>query len=378
MKPKNFKTPKSKLIFFVNGTESSAASTRANMFACRLQTDWNIRFNYRSASKWKSILLFIQFALEFRPDIIYIVDTAYTGVLAGWIAKKLIGCKLITDTGDVAYELGKSTGNYSKAQLLLINWVEQLALNNSDCLIVRGSYHKTLLENQGVRQVIFIPDGVDTSSAPSVDAESLRTELELENNLVVGIIGTMIWSTRHRMCYGWDVIEALALLKDLPIKVLLVGDGDGRQVLDARANELGVSGQVIFTGQLPYQEMLRYLTIMDVCVSTQSNDLVGMVRTTGKLPLYLAYGKYVIATDVGEAQRVLPNIGCLLPYEGVRDDCYPVRLAEHLRLLLAEPERLKVAEACVKVAEENFDYGLLAKRVDKICRDLLTKNALKL
>ena len=41
--------------------------------------------------------------------------------------------------------------------------------------------------------------------------------------------------------------------------------------------------------------MLRHLSIMDVCISTQSNDLVGMVRTTGKLPLYLAYGKYVIA-----------------------------------------------------------------------------------
>jgi glycosyltransferase involved in cell wall biosynthesis len=382
MKPDNFKTSKSKLIFFVNGNESSAASIRAKMFACRLSPDWDIRFNYRPVSKWKSILPFIQSALRFRPDIIYVVDTAYTGVLAGCITKKLIGCKLITDTGDVAYELAKSTGNYSKAQLLLINWIEQLALKKSDCLVVRGSYHKTLLESQGVRQVVFIPDGVDTYSAQSVDVESvdvesLRTELKLENNLVVGIIGTMVWSTRHRMCYGWDVIEALALLKDLPVRAILVGDGDGRQVLEARANKLGVSSQVMFTGQLAYQEMLRYLTIMDVCVSTQSNDAVGMVRTTGKLPLYLAYGKYVIATDVGEAQRVLPNIGCLLPYEGVRDDCYPVRLAEHLRLLLAEPERMKVAEACVKVAQENFDYGLLAQRVDKICHDLLTKNGLK-
>jgi hypothetical protein len=60
------------------------------------------------------------------------MDTAYTGVLAGYLAKKLTGCKLITDTGDVAYELAKSTGNYSKAQLALINWTEQMALKNSE------------------------------------------------------------------------------------------------------------------------------------------------------------------------------------------------------------------------------------------------------
>jgi glycosyltransferase involved in cell wall biosynthesis len=187
----------------------------------------------------------------------------------------------------------------------------------------------------------------------------------------VGMVGTMIWSERHRMCYGWDVIEALALLKGLPVKALLVGDGDGRKVLETRAKELGVSDRVIFTGQLPYKEMLRYLTIMDVCVSTQSNDVVGMVRTTGKLPLYLAYGKYVIATDVGEAKRVLPGIGCLLPYEGVRDDGHPVRLAKHLRLLVAEPERTKVSDAAFQVAKENFDYTLLAQQVVKVCSDLV-------
>jgi glycosyltransferase involved in cell wall biosynthesis len=242
----------------------------------------------------------------------------------------------------------------------------------SDCLIVRGSYHKILLESQGVKNVVFVPDGVDTSSIiKPADNSSLRTELGLDHSLVVGMIGTMVWSEKQRMCYGWDVIEALALLKDLPIKALLVGDGDGRKILEARAKEVEVIDQVIFTGQLSYQEMLRYLTIMDVCVSTQSNNVVGMVRTTGKLPLYLAYGKYVIATDVGEAKRVLPGVGCLLPYKGVRDDSHPIRLAEHLRLLVAEPERTKVAEAAFQVAKENFDYVLLTQRVEKICRDLV-------
>jgi glycosyltransferase involved in cell wall biosynthesis len=364
-----------KLLYFVNGLEVSAAAVRAQNFAERFPKTWKICFNYRPISKWKGILPFIQSALRFHPDIIYVMDTAYTGILAGQISKLFLGCKLITDTGDVAYELAKSTGNYSKRQLSLINWIEQISVNHSDRFIVRGSYHKNFLESQGIKNVVFVPDGVDTLGISPINRLSLRSKLELEQNFIVGMVGTMIWSERHRMCYGWDVIEALALLQELPVKALLIGDGDGRQILEARAQELGVSDRVTFTGQLPYEEMLRHLSIMDVCISTQSNDLVGMVRTTGKLPLYLAYGKYVIATDVGEAKRVLPGVGCLLPYEGVRDDCYPARLAEHIRLLVADPSRTKVEEAAFKIARDNFDYTLLAQRVVKTCLDLVEIDA---
>jgi glycosyltransferase involved in cell wall biosynthesis len=236
---------------------------------------------------------------------------------------------------------------------------------------VRGSYHKSWLEKQGVSDVVFVPDGVDMDSAKPIDSISLKTELGLDNNLVVGLVGTMSWSERHQMCYGWDIIEALALLKDLSVKALLVGDGDGRIILENRARALGVANRVVFTGRIPYYELSQYLSAMDVCVSTQSNDLVGMVRTTGKLPLYLAYGKYIIATDVGEASRVLPEVGCLLTYEGVRDDTYPARLVTQLRKLVAEPRLLDVTERARQVASDNFDYAILAQRVEKVCRDLV-------
>ncbi|HEY9667890.1 MAG TPA: glycosyltransferase [Coleofasciculaceae cyanobacterium] len=363
---------KLKLMLFVNGSEASAAGIRAKMFAERLPSEWDIRFNYRPTSKWKGILPFIQSALHFKPDVIYVMDTAYTGVLAGNAAKRLLGCKLVTDTGDVAFELAKSSGTYSAKQLALINWIEQMALKNSDCMVVRGSYHKSLLESQGVPKVVFIPDGVDTDAVKPVDATALRKELGLDDSLVVGVVGTMIWSEKHQMCYGWDVVEALGLLKDAPVKALLVGDGDGRPILERRAEELGVCDRIVFTGQIPYDDLSRYLCAMDVCVSTQSNDRVGMVRTTGKLPLYLAYGKYVAATDVGEAQRVLPGIGCLLPYEGVRDDNHPTRLAAHLRKLLTESEPWQKPEKARQVAKDNFDYTMLAQRVENVCRELVS------
>jgi len=359
-----------KVLFLVNGSEHGAAANRARAFAERLPKNWGLRIAYRPARKWKGIVPFFQLALNHRPQIVYVMDVAYTGVIAGCLAKRLIGCRLVTDTGDAAYALAKSTGNYSRAQLALIRETERMALKWSNAVIVRGSYHKELLEEGGVPRVEFVPDGVSLEADEPVNASNLRAELGLACGLVMGLVGTMAWSTKHRMCYGWDVIEALGRLKDAPVKALLIGDGNGRNVLEARARELGVKDRVVFTGTLPFAALPPYLSAMDVCVSTQSNDLVGKVRTTGKLPLYLAYGKYVIATNVGEASRVLPGVGCLLPYEGVRDDKHPRRLAEQVRRLIAEPALLCHCEQARQVAAKNFEYGMLARRIEALCREI--------
>jgi glycosyltransferase involved in cell wall biosynthesis len=363
------------VLFLVNGTPTSASGIRAKSFAERLPSTWQIHFRYRSIPKWQGMLSFIQAGLYLRPQIIYVVDVAYAGVLAGCLGKILTGCKLITDTGDVAYELAQSTGKYSRTQLALIDWVERLAIKFSDRLIVRGSYHKAWLEHQGNHTVEFVPDGVDTDAVAPVNATSLRERLGLGNHLVVGLVGTMSWSERYQMCYGWDIIAALRLLPNYPVKALLVGEGNGRAILENLAQEFGVADRVVFTGQIPYGDLPEYLAAMDVCVSTQSNNLVGQVRTTGKLPLYLAYGKYVIATDVGEASRVLPGVGCLLPYEGIRDDQHPARLAVQLKRLLAKPERLQVNASARQIAKAEFDYQILAQRIERVCRELVEVDA---
>src|SRR3712207_9331978 len=43
----------------------------------------------------------------------------------------------------------------------------------------------------------------------------------LGSDLVVGLVGTMLWVQRHGICYGWDVVEALGLLKGAPVRALL-------------------------------------------------------------------------------------------------------------------------------------------------------------
>src|SRR3954451_1836814 len=101
---------------------------------------------------------------------------------------------------------------------------------------------------------------------------------------------------------------------------------------------------------------------MKMAISTQSNDLAGQVRTTAKLPLYLACGCPVIATDVGEAAALLGPHGWTLPYAGVVDRSYPPRLAAAIEAWRGdpegEPERRQLA---LRLARE-FDAGLMRAR----------------
>src|SRR5207237_3490480 len=113
----------------------------------------------------------------------------------------------------------------------------------------------------------------------------------------------------------------------------------------------------------PYDELARYMKLIDICLSTQTNDIVGQVRTTGKLPLYLAAGRQVLASNVGEAAVVLER-EMLVDYRGVKDAAYPQRLTERIESLLHHPEMLKHVARNQLLAKKYFDYEILAERMN--------------
>lgn len=70
--------------------------------------------------------------------------------------------------------------------------------------------------------------------------------------------------TRRKNVDG--VCEALALLPDLPLHYTVVGDGDDRPRLEARARELGLDGRVSFRGALEREELLAAYREADLFV----------------------------------------------------------------------------------------------------------------
>lgn len=317
---------------------------------------------YRSR-KLSSFARFVKSALTSAPEVVYVMDMAWSGVLAGAIAKLVRRCRMVVDTGDATYALARSIGRRNILQCWLVWMVEQIGLRFSDCIVVRGRYHRLYLRHRGFRSVVEIPDCVD--AAPfELDprATALRSALGLNGFLAVGLIGKLVWDRRHQICYGWDLVEALALLRDLPVKGVIIGDGDGRSHLERRAAELKVEDRLIFVPPVSIEEARTYIQVLDVGLSTQSDDLGGWVRTTGKLVQYLQENRFVLATEVGQASWVLPP-EMLLPYSGAVDREHPRRLAGRLASFVRDPNQLKLAAIGSEIVCCHFDVKKLAPRL---------------
>jgi glycosyltransferase involved in cell wall biosynthesis len=376
--PDSARTTRPTVAVVVNGGADSALGTRARGLFEPLFSGYEVHYAYREAGKLASAADFLRSLAELRPALVYVLDTAVSGVTAGILARRLFGSRLVVDTGDLGYELAELKGQPGWLGRQGIRAVEAAALRSADAVVVRGTSHKRILDEAGMSAVHVVRDGVDVEPAEAGDVSRLRADLGLDGALCVGLVGSLRWNRRYRMCYGWDLVEAMALVDPRsPVRALVVGDGDGRPYLQRRATELGVEERVRFVGRVPPVELARYLVLIDVAVSTQTNNRVGEVRTTGKLPAYMAAGCYVVASDVGEARLLLPP-EMRLRYDGVKDDAYPGRLARKIAEL-AGSDRQRLAEATETTsarARAELTYPYLSSLVERVLEPLLDERGL--
>jgi glycosyltransferase involved in cell wall biosynthesis len=355
-----------KAVLLVNGTETSPMGMRARSLAAHAGDGLEFYFIYRNQGKVSSALRMWRRLSHIRPDVVYVFDPGYSGVAAALAFRLQTGTPVVIETGDAIYTLAKSSGMRGPIGLAATWLLEYLALHGVDQVVVRGSKHVEHLAAQQI-SALQIPDGIDIQEFRSLDASALRRRIGLQDSFVVGMVGTMIWSERLRTCYGREIIEALRDIPDSRVKALLVGGGDGLEKLKQLTHTYGLRDRVIFTGRIPLASLALYVNAMDVCVSTQSNNLAGQVRTTGKLPLYMGCGKYVLATDVGEASIVLPQ-EMRLPYSGEYDPDYPDRLAQRIVALQKTSGWREKGYRNRVIAAERFDYARLGLSFAEILR----------
>jgi glycosyltransferase involved in cell wall biosynthesis len=363
--------------FIVNGGPDSAMGERARAFAERLAPEFSITLHYREGGRASAFRNHLVGLRRTRPRAIYVFDLGLSGVTAATAYRRLTGCPVVIETGDAVAELLWSTGRVGRVSRMVLRRYEQLALHGANGVVVRGTYHKQHLEAQGIRVAAVIQDGVDVQDFRPLDIPDLRQKLQLDTGIVVGVLGSLHWSPRLSWTTGMELVEALAALPSERILGLVIGTGSGLPLLRQVAERLKVLDRVRFVEEwMPHRELPRYINCMDICLSTQTNDLVGWVRTTGKLPLFLACGRFILATRVGEAARVLPD-EMLVDYAKGFDPGYPTRLAGRIERLAREPDLLQLGKQCRGIAEAEFDFGVLVPRIAAVLQSVMDSTRIR-
>lgn len=354
-----------KLCVLVNDTPHGVMGLRAQNLTAHLTAPYQVEIFYRESGKIEALRRFIRVIRDTRPDLLYVMNVGYAGGGAALFAKTRYRTPFILDHGDPSYELLKSSGR-RPWEYWLVRVAEWTMLRTADAVLARGAWLADMIRQYRTDRVSFLPDGVDTGRFKPLDVTDLRRAFDLDDALTIGVVGSIVWSSRYHMCYGWDVIETVHRLREKNVKGVIVGDGSGLPHLKQRAREYGITDRIRFTGRIPHEDVPRYINLIDVCVSTQTNDAVGRSRTTAKLPEYLACGRFIIATDVGGARDVIHDNGFLLPYDGVYDPGHPERLAERVAWLLQNPDALSHGMLGVNIAQERFEYRQLARQLSTV------------
>ncbi len=349
-----------KVTFLVHGGANSIESVRARGLTRRAPSDC-IEFLFRegsrsdTAGRWKEALQ------ARRPDLLYVLNTALPGApMAVW-RRRSSGLPFVLDTGDVIFEMARRSGIGAGWRLPLLWMIEQSAWRTATRIVVRGTRHALHLQQMGLPATLIRDGYSEQQAVPPGAVEALRARLGLEGRFVVGLMGSQVWSPRLQICYGWYLIRAMTTLRDLPVTAVLIGDGNGQPWLREEARRQGVQDRIVFTGRIPYAEVPVYMRLLDVALSTQTNNLPGQVRTTGKVPEYMAAGCFILASQVGDAAVLLPE-SMLVPYDGEVDLAYPARLAARIRHLVINPSARDIRQTLPGMAQQTCSYDVLSQQ----------------
>jgi len=165
---------------------------------------------------------------------------------------------------------------------------------------------KELIVASGVpeEKITVVPNAVDIEDFPPVEPNlALAAELGiLADETVLGYISSFT---------GYEgivhLIDAAALLYERghPVRVLLVGDGEERARLQARARERGIADRVIFTGRVPHGDVLEYYSLIDVFVVPRTADRVSQLVTPLKPYEAMATERAVVVSGVAALREMI-------------------------------------------------------------------------
>lgn len=248
----------------------------------------------------------------------------------GWLmrpARRLLGCQVIlyTHGDDLALRAGEERLRARRARRFA--WADAV-------VAVSDAAANDLARGFGVARarITVLPNGIDTDLfRPLRPDPVLAARYGLTGRRVIGTVARLV--PRKGV---FPVLEAVAaLLPAFPdLHYLVVGDGQERAALEARAAQADLAGHVSFAGGVPAEDVPRHLALAELMIMANRRMPDGEDEGFGLVFLEAnACGKPVIAGRAGGAVEVVQDeVNGLLV-----DGADPASIAAALRRLLNDP-----------------------------------------
>lgn len=280
-----------------------------------------------------------------RPDVIIGSSVHPLACAAAIRLSKNFGCKNVVEIRDlwpesiVAYNLASKNNLIVRMLYALEKWI----YSSADAIIFTMEGGKDYIVEKGwdashcgpvdLNKVYHINNGVDLEEFNYNREHYSLSDFDLDNQDIWKVVYTgSVRLTNHLE----NIVEAARLLHDNDlIKIIIFGDGNMRERLDKKVQELGLKN-ITFKGRVDKKYVPSIISKADLCITdTFSNDLLRFGISPNKLFDYIAAEK--------------PILSCLV--------CnYDIVKKYHLGMTVSGSDSKAIAEAIVRIMSSEVDY----------------------
>lgn len=249
----------------------------------------------------------------------------------------------------------------------MTRFLERKVYSSADLILTISPRLSRYVVNMGAAEanVKLLPLGIDTEVfLPNLDTAEIRQQWGLGSDApVIVFIGTLFDFS------GLDsfIRHFHEVLENVPeARLLIVGDGPQRPVLESIIAETGLSQQVIITGFQPYETMPRYINLATICINPfLVTDVTRDIFPT-KIVQYQACGKAVVAT-------ALPGLTAIVQGEkqGIVYVNTPDEMPGEIVSMLESDERCRqLGQAALDYVRDAHSYGKIVKQLETMLGEL--------
>lgn len=302
----------------------------------------------------RSLLRVVREIRRFRPDIIHgaVFEGVTLAALAGTFAR--VPHIVVEETGDPSVRSWRGDA--------LMGVLSRLADRTVGVSPAITDYLVDRLRLDS-RHVVLVMNGVDAPREPTVEELSAaRAEFGLsEDDFIIGSAGRI--DNDHKRYT--DLMEAVAELSSEAdeVRLVIVGSGADRALLERTADELEIADRVVFTGYR--QDMGLMYHLMDVFALASRQESFGLVLAEA-----MFCGVPVVATSVGGIPYIVEDGATGFLVEPFRPD----ELARSLDRLYRDPSlRRRLGEASRARAETHFSSSRYVDDVASLYLELMSE-----
>jgi glycosyltransferase involved in cell wall biosynthesis len=232
-------------------------------------------------------------------------------------------------------------------------------------LVNAMTIREQLIREYGIScdKITVISNGVDIRRDVLAIAhrQELRRRLGCrDTDVVLGLVANLrpvkgaeyaIRATHLLLGSGWNV------------KLIIVGDGDQRGLLEQIVRESGIDDHVMLLGN--YSDPLKIIPVFDIALLCSLSE--GFPQTVLE---YMACGKPVVATAVGGVSEIIRNgeTGFLVPA------CDPQALARAIEALMTDESlRETMGQRGQEEVEKRYPLSAMISKHDEIYHRLLNE-----